>query len=34
VQAKKYSLAITDAGEMYIWGVKNGFGVPKQIKSS
>lgn len=34
VQAKKYSLAITDSGEMYVWGLKTGFGAPKQIKSN
>ncbi len=32
VQAKKYSLALTDSGEMYVWGIKSGFGSPKRIK--
>ena len=31
VQAKKYSLALTDAGDMYVWGLKAGFGAPKKI---
>jgi hypothetical protein len=34
IQAKKYSLALTDSGDMYIWGVKSNFGQPKMIKSN
>ncbi len=33
MQAKKYSLALTDSGDMYVWGLKSNFGAPKQIKS-
>ena len=32
VQAKKYSLALTDSGEMYVWGLRGGFGAPRQVK--
>ena len=34
VQAKKYSLALTDSGEMYVWGLKAGFGAPKKVGGS
>lgn len=33
IQAKKYSLALTDSGDMYVWGLKNTFGAPKVIRS-
>lgn len=33
IQAKKYSLALTDSGDMYVWGLKNTFGAPKIIRS-
>jgi len=33
VQAKKYSLALTEKGDMYVWGLKAGFGAPKKIRS-
>ena len=33
VKAKKYSLALTDKGEVYIWGLKTGFGAPKKVAS-
>ena len=33
MQAKKYSLAITDSGEMFVWGLKSGFGAPKRVNS-
>jgi alpha-tubulin suppressor-like RCC1 family protein len=33
IQAKKYSLALTDSGDMYIWGLRPNFGLPKLVKS-
>lgn len=33
IQAKKYSLALTDSGDMYVWGLKNNFGAPKLVRS-
>lgn len=33
IQAKKYSMALTDEGEMYVWGVRTNFGKPKLIQS-
>lgn len=33
IQAKKYSLALTDSGDMYVWGLKNTFGAPKIVRS-
>jgi len=26
IQAKKYSLALTESGGMYVWGIKSNFG--------
>jgi alpha-tubulin suppressor-like RCC1 family protein len=34
VQAKKFSLALTERGDMYIWGLKAGFGAPKRLRGS
>ena len=33
VKAKKYSVAVTESGEMFVWGLRNGFGPPKQVRS-
>jgi hypothetical protein len=33
IQAKKYSLALTDAGDMYVWGLRSNFGTAKMIRS-
>ena len=33
VQAKKYSVALTEKGQLYVWGLKSGFGVPKLVRS-
>jgi alpha-tubulin suppressor-like RCC1 family protein len=33
VQAKKYSVALTECGEMYIWGLRPGFGAPKKLRT-
>lgn len=33
IQAKKYSLALTESGDMYVWGLRPNFGLPKLVKS-
>ena len=33
IQARKFSAALTDRGEIYIWGFKSNVGGPKLIKN-